>query len=575
MTRHMQCPSCQAPVDGTKRFCGSCGASLTSAEPADPLVGQTLNGKYRITRKLGEGGMGAVYEGEQPLGTARRRVAIKTLHPHLSCDPTIEARFRREVGTIAELEHPNTIQVYDFGSTEQAILYIVMEYLQGKSLADVLRAQGAMPPLRAQNIVLQTCGSLEEAHARGIVHRDLKPDNLVLIERAGIKDFVKVLDFGIAKRAREEDKNEQKLTQQGMVLGTPPYMSPEQFTGKPTDARSDIYSLGIMAYEMLTGQLPFKADTAWEWATQHMTQPPIPIESVAGGAQLPLAMRRAIVRSLAKSPDDRFQNIREFGEAFAGESSVATTSPPPRPEPQPKQRAEIARPLDVSAAFGDAGLARFGTQTPYTPAAGNVAFPTPTAMDQPSNGEKPRRGRAALLAAAAVIGTASSAAIAFAVRGGWRAPEEVVFDNAAAPAPATSLAPATMASGDTPSKPELAASIPPLSGAGGGNRPHGGPHTGPSPSSSRSEGQPGHAAETPPASAAAAFAGVPPFPEASQIMPPELTALPKAETTAAPSDSAAKYNGPECRRARTLRAAGHPRAAEAWASACTAKGGTP
>jgi tRNA A-37 threonylcarbamoyl transferase component Bud32 len=571
----MQCPSCQAPVDGTERFCGSCGASLTSAEPADPLVGQTLNGKYRVTRKLGEGGMGAVYEGEQPLGTARRRVAIKTLHPHLSRDPTIEERFRREVGTIAELEHPNTIQVYDFGSTEQAILYIVMEYLQGKSLADVLTAEGAMPPLRAQNIVLQTCGSLEEAHARGIVHRDLKPDNLVLIERAGIKDFVKVLDFGIAKRAREEDKNEQKLTQQGMVLGTPPYMSPEQFTGKPIDARSDIYSLGIMAYEMLTGQLPFKADTAWEWATQHMTQPPIPIESVAGGAQLPQAMQSAIVRSLAKSPDDRFQSMREFGEAFASKSSVATKSPPPRLEPQAEQRTEIGRPLDVAAAFGDAGMAPFGAKTPYTPAAGNVAFPTPAVMEQLSNGEKPGRGRAALLAAAAVIGIASSAAIVFAVRGGSSAPKELVFDNAAAPAPATSLAPATVASGDTPSKPEPAASIPPLSGAGGGNRPRGGPHNGPSPSASRSEGQPGHADETPSALAVGPFAGVPPFPAASQIIPPELTVLPKAESTPAPSASAAKYDGPECQRARTLRAVGRARAAEAWAGRCTAKGGTP
>ena len=160
------------------------------------------------------------------------------------------------MGTIAELQHPNTIQVYDFGSTPDGILYIVMEFLQGKSLADTLEAGGAMAPERAVAILEQVCGSLEEAHRRGIVHRDLKPDNVVLVERAGKKDFVKVLDFGIAKRSNEEDKNEQKLTQQGMVLGTPPYMSPEQFTGQPIDLRSDIYSLGVMAYEMLTGKLP-------------------------------------------------------------------------------------------------------------------------------------------------------------------------------------------------------------------------------------------------------------------------------------------------------------------------------
>src|SRR5579871_6362703 len=276
----MQCPSCQTPVDESQRFCPACGTVLAQGDGQgpDPIIGQVLGGKYTVVRLLGEGGMGAVYEGEQQLGTTKRKVAVKTLHPHLSRDEKIKARFEREVGTIAELEHPNTIQVFDFGTTAEGILYIVMEFLHGKSLADLLEKQGAMEPERVVNILQQVCGSLEEAHARGIVHRDLKPDNVVLVERAGKKDFVKVLDFGIAKRSREEDKDEQKLTQQGMVLGTPPYMSPEQFTGKPIDSRSDIYSLAVMGYEMLTGKLPFKADTAWEWATQHMTQNPIPIE---------------------------------------------------------------------------------------------------------------------------------------------------------------------------------------------------------------------------------------------------------------------------------------------------------
>src|SRR5439155_4743649 len=145
-------------------------------------------------------------------------------------------------------------------------------------LADLLEKDEAMGPVRVDKIMNQVCGSLEEAHGRGIIHRDLKPDNIVLTERAGQKDWVKVLDFGIAKRSGEEDKNEQKLTQQGMVLGTPPYMSPEQFTGKPLTATSDVYSLGVMAYEMLTSKLPFTANTAWEWATQHMTVPPIAME---------------------------------------------------------------------------------------------------------------------------------------------------------------------------------------------------------------------------------------------------------------------------------------------------------
>ena len=179
--------------------------------------------------------MGAVYEGEQQLGTAKRKVAVKTLHPHLSRDPKIKARFEREVGTIAELEHPNTIQVYDFGTTADGILYIVMEFLQGKSLADHAREGGRRWRPSASSTSWSRCAARSKRRtARGIVHRDLKPDNVVLVERAGKKDFVKVLDFGIAKRSKEEDKDEQKLTQQGMVLGTPPYMSPEQFTGGPS-----------------------------------------------------------------------------------------------------------------------------------------------------------------------------------------------------------------------------------------------------------------------------------------------------------------------------------------------------
>src|SRR5215472_13480584 len=147
----MQCPSCHTVVEGSPRFCPSCGASLAGASVADtepghtsdPLLGQVLGGKYRVVRLLGEGGMGAVYEGEQQLGTTKRRVAIKTLHPHLSRNPQIEARFQREVGTIAELEHPHTIQVYDFGTTPEGILYLVMEFLQGRSLADILEKDGA------------------------------------------------------------------------------------------------------------------------------------------------------------------------------------------------------------------------------------------------------------------------------------------------------------------------------------------------------------------------------------------------------------------------------------------------
>ncbi|MBS2015269.1 MAG: serine/threonine protein kinase [Deltaproteobacteria bacterium] len=315
----MNCPSCNTAIQGHPPFCPGCGKPLPSAAPPDPMIGRVLAGKFKILKLLGEGGMGAVYVGEQALGTKIRKVAIKTLHPHLSRDEKIRTRFQREVGTLASLEHPNTVQVFDFGQTpEDGVLFIVMEFVQGRSIGDILDKEGPIAAARVEKILGQICGSLAEAHGQGIIHRDLKPDNIILTERAGQKDFVKVLDFGIAKRSSDEDQNEAKLTQQGMVLGTPPYMSPEQFTGQPLDARSDIYSLAVMAYEMLTGNLPFDAATPYEWATLHMTAAPKAIEAAPNGASLPESMRSAIMRALAKNKEQRFDTITEFHERFAG-----------------------------------------------------------------------------------------------------------------------------------------------------------------------------------------------------------------------------------------------------------------
>jgi tRNA A-37 threonylcarbamoyl transferase component Bud32 len=291
------------------------------------LVGTTIAGKYKITELLGEGGMGCVYVGEQQMGTAVRKVAVKTLHRHLSQDQKIKERFARECGTVSELHHPNTIQVFDFGTTPEGLLYIVMEFVKGQSVATVIEKEGPMDPVRVEKILTQVCGSLQEAHEHGIVHRDLKPDNVVLCDRAGQKDWVEVLDFGIAKRSSENDPNEAKLTQQGMVLGTPPYMSPEQFTGQPIDGRSDIYALGVMTYEMLTGQLPFEANTAWEWATKHMTAQPKPIEAQPNGNLLPEKMRAAIKRALEKRPEDRQATAKDFLESFAGGAATVPTGP--------------------------------------------------------------------------------------------------------------------------------------------------------------------------------------------------------------------------------------------------------
>src|SRR5688572_29780743 len=270
---------------------------------AYPLIGQVVGGRYHIVSLIGEGGMGIVYKAEQRLGSAVRRVAVKTLHAELSRDPSITARFHREVGTVAQLEHPNTVRVYDFGSTDDGTLYIAMEFLDGRALNKVIETEGVLEPKRVAHLLRQITGSLDEAHRQGIVHRDLKPENVLLIERAGEKDVVKLVDFGIAARTESADREkEQKLTQQGMVLGTPPYMSPEQFTGRALDARSDVYSLGVMVYEMLTGQLPFQADTPWQWATHHMTSPPRSFDEIPAGARISEALRRTVLKALSKEP---------------------------------------------------------------------------------------------------------------------------------------------------------------------------------------------------------------------------------------------------------------------------------
>lgn len=348
-------------------------------ESGDPLLGKIIAGRYRVVSLIGEGGMGRVYLAEQKMGAATRKVAIKTLHPELSADPQLVARFHRECETVIELHHPNTIQFYDFGELEDRTLYVVMEFIEGAALASILEA-GPLDPTRADRIIIQICGSLHEAHQRGIVHRDLKPDNVLLTNRGGQMDFVKVLDFGIAKRSEAEDQSKTKLTKQGMVLGTPPYMSPEQFSGQQLDARSDIYSLGIMAYEMLSGRLPFDGKTPWEWATKHLTAAPAPLELDPRGASLPPNKRSAIMRALAKDRDQRHATVMEFSAEFTGMHdsqaawTMATSGSVMRSAGYPSAQQGGAYPSPAQ-----------GTNTPY-PQQGGYASPTAAYNPTPASG---------------------------------------------------------------------------------------------------------------------------------------------------------------------------------------------
>jgi serine/threonine-protein kinase len=282
----------------------------------DPNIGRDLlNGQFQILQKIGSGGMGSVYKAAQP--AMNRMVAVKILHPKLANRKDLVSRFRREARAMSHLTHPNTVKVLLYGELNDGSLYIVMEYLEGKNLNQVVRKEGPMPVERAIPILVQVCGALQEAHLMGIVHRDLKPENIFLSTNGGLRDYPKVLDFGLAKvTERELRPGSIMLTQEGMIFGTPEFMSPEQAQGKTLDARSDIYSLATILYELLTGKLPFDARTPMEFIQLHVTKQPISLDNRVPGKSFPPGLAGALARALAKQPDQRYASAAEFAEAL-------------------------------------------------------------------------------------------------------------------------------------------------------------------------------------------------------------------------------------------------------------------
>jgi predicted Ser/Thr protein kinase len=269
----------------------------------DHMVGRTLNKRYLVGEKVGEGGFGAVFRGKQ-LATGRE-VALKILHPYNLGDKTIVARFRREAEACSRLRNPHTVITYDFDETEDGVLYLAMEMLRGRSLHHIEKSEGHMDPDRVLRVIDQVAEALGEAHQNGIVHRDMKPEN-VFIERRADDDYVKVLDFGIAKMITD-DRGQAALTAVGQTLGTLEFMSPEQLRGQPLDGRSDIYALGIMAYEMLTGDLPFKdAKTPVQIINFHMQRPAPPPSRLKPALQIPAYVDEIILRMVGKTREERY-----------------------------------------------------------------------------------------------------------------------------------------------------------------------------------------------------------------------------------------------------------------------------
>src|SRR5512137_963521 len=261
------CPTCRTPSEEGVLICPVDGTRLTQG---GGLVGRTLGDRYRILERIGEGGMGTVYLCEHvALG---KRMAVKVLRPEFSSDEELVRRFQQEARAASQIGQENIVDVIDFGRTPDGSMYFAMEALEGESLAKVMRREGKLPLDRAFPILGQICKALGAAHARGIVHRDLKPENVILLRRDDGSDFVKVLDFGISKNGRGPETA--RITRAGSIIGTPEYMAPEQAAATTVDHRCDIYALGVLAYEMVTGVLPFQGDTPLATLLKHQSEPP-------------------------------------------------------------------------------------------------------------------------------------------------------------------------------------------------------------------------------------------------------------------------------------------------------------
>jgi len=302
------CPTCGTEYPANERFCPRDGTALRSPTQGTDLVGTVVAERYDVLRKLGEGGMGQVYLVEHL--KMKRKSALKVMHPGMVHDTDAIARFNREAANAARINHPHVASIYDFGETPDGLIYLAMEFVEGQPLTKLIEQQGALPPARAAELTCQAGDALAVAHDMGIVHRDLKPDNIMIARNRDGSDCVKVVDFGIAKAAGSEA---QKVTKTGLVVGTPEYMSPEQLSGDRLDGRSDIYSLALVAFNMLTGRLPFPSETVQEAMIMRLTDRPRTLAEMKPEVAWPPVVEQVMAKALARDARERYQNAAEFG----------------------------------------------------------------------------------------------------------------------------------------------------------------------------------------------------------------------------------------------------------------------
>jgi serine/threonine protein kinase len=299
-----------APSDGTDPAASVLPIPLDG--DGSELLGTVIDGRYRLEATLGRGGMGLVYRATHI--NLRKKVAVKILHPSLAASADVRNRFEREALAVGRIEHPNCVSTYDVGRLADGALYLAMELLEGKSLADVLEDEGQVAAGRALHILAHILRGLGHIHQAGLIHRDIKPENIYLIRQGNDEDFAKILDFGIAKAMRGELDDGVRLTQAGMAFGTPIYMAPEQALGNPMDGRADLYAAAVIAYEMLCGQPPFYSEDKLEVMSMHAGKPVPPMRArlMRGATPVPSSLEKLIVRGLTKKPQDRYATAELF-----------------------------------------------------------------------------------------------------------------------------------------------------------------------------------------------------------------------------------------------------------------------
>ena len=343
---------------------------MRTAVEGDEYIGKTLARKYRVEALIGEGGMGKVYKARQL--ALEKAVVLKVLRQSLLSDERTVARFQREAKAASRLNHPNSIGILDFGQAEDGALFIAMEFIAGQDLHQILSRDWPLPEARVVRIVSQVLSALSDAHGAGVIHRDLKPENIMVEQRRNEPDFVKVLDFGIAKITDTNGDDGPALTRAGFVCGTPEYMSPEQARGSQLDHRSDLYAVGVILYQLMTSMLPFESDSAVGFATKHLTEEPLPPSKRRPEARISPAMEKLILRALSKDPNDRPANAEAFKSEllavdrerrrFEASARRASITQPPVPVSSP-----VLAPLPRRATPGSALATQPGTDPGWGP----------------------------------------------------------------------------------------------------------------------------------------------------------------------------------------------------------------